>query len=73
MFAGQRIDAARANALTKLFHQIESWVRPSGFVAGTKNATLADIAFLSVYSTIDGFKVWFFSWTFILWTTKSRS
>ena len=40
----------------KRFHEVMGWVedflKPTGYVAGTKHLTVADLAFLSTYSSI---------------------
>ena len=55
LFEGADPVREKQEKLVQMIDIMESWVTATGFIAGTKHITLADIAFMVVYATLEQF------------------
>ena len=55
MFQAEDPDREAQEKLAEFLDWMEDWVEDTGFIAGTKNVTLADIAFLAIFATLEQF------------------
>ncbi len=77
-FRGQKeVDKSAVTRLEEVLGWVRDFLSPSGFVAGTPGPTLADYAFLSIYTTLqatDGYFVDLSRWPEIAdWAAKIRT